>query len=390
MPDVTAPSDEPKSNGVATDEPIHGVVYKTNFVDNGGAIIDTAVPKKKFKLTQRAAYPEDPVIEVITTVNVTVTKNPSSSSSDGKKDAKTSTGADTSSSSDKKENGQTKEPATTPETNGKKNGGKKEDEKDESKTQNFIERSIETVEMKIHSQHLLKTLRYFVDYYPSQSLVGDTVTVKEPYHIIVHYQEELEKFRDSFNKGNFHGNKPAADENHLTNTLFCDRITYDHLGILFEYIERFHGNVREERARHQKQKPVCTFEMLWMLFRPGEDVYTNDPDGRRAGYIVHSCEFRDRGDRRQAVPLDIHLWYLDYDGRIVGRCMYKITIQPFDGEREITTLRVFPCRYFDNEDNNRLRQSLEARGERFFKVLKPTPMKYCGDSLGKQRRWAST
>ena len=43
----------------------------------------------------------------------------------------------------------------------------------------------------IHSQPLLRVIRGVVKYSPKQALTGDHMEIKEPYAVLVHYQDEL-------------------------------------------------------------------------------------------------------------------------------------------------------------------------------------------------------
>ncbi|KAI9742742.1 MAG: hypothetical protein M1818_003471 [Claussenomyces sp. TS43310] len=240
----------------------------------------------------------------------------------------------------------------------KKEDAKKTDGEDQN---DFDERSMEEKELIIHSEPIIKALREIVDYYPGQSLLGDTVSIKEPFGILVHFREELQNYRASCG----------------------DAETYHHIGVLQKYLEDNLGEkILLEDQRYAKPTPMATFEMLWMLFKPGMDVYA-EIDDQRAGFVVQSCsQVLDTSTRLGKLsPLKVMMWYLDFDGRMVGRRGHEVTLAPFEGEREITSLKVIPAIYLDGDASLSPRKKLEDRGEKFYSMLLGKQMDYKGFSM---------
>jgi hypothetical protein len=239
-----------------------------------------------------------------------------------------------------------------------------DEEKDENKKE-FDERELAQKELIIHSDHLIKALRSIVTYYPGQSLLGDTITIKEPLSILVHYRKELQEYREKCD----------------------DPETYHHIGVLLKYLEDNLGDkILEEDARYQKPTPVATFEMLWMLFKPGKDVYA-EIDEQRGGFVVQSCASvtKDR-EYGRPMPLKVMMWYLDYNGIKVGRRSHEVTIAPFEGEREITSLKVIPAEFLDSKPELSPRKGLEDRGEKFYSMLNGKQMDYNGFSMAADKK----
>src|SRR5271169_4658282 len=79
----------------------------------------------------------------------------------------------------------------------KDKGMEKKEKIDGEDKAEFDERSMEEKELIIHSALIIKALREIVDYYPGQSLLGDTISIKEPFSILVHYRKELQEYRES-------------------------------------------------------------------------------------------------------------------------------------------------------------------------------------------------
>ncbi|ATZ58271.1 CND8 [Botrytis cinerea B05.10] len=301
------------------------ILYKVQYKDVGGEIKGTkelAAPYKLKKTTYRDS--EIPILEVLYSVTIWF-----------------------------------------PTIYGKKKGKKDKDDDNvvssEMKDENdFDERSMEEKELIIHSPHIMKALRSIVEYYPGQSLLGDTISIKEPYGILVHYRKELQEYKE---------NCDDAEASH-------------HISVLQKYLEdNFEEKLKLEDDRHARANPVVTFEMLWMLFKPGMDVYAQF-DEQRAGFVLQGCENSTENTRPgQPSPLKVKMWYLDFDGRFVGRRSHEVTIAPFEGEREITSLKVIPAHYIDNNPALSPRKQLEDRGEKFYSMLMGKQMDYRGFSM---------
>ena len=73
--------------------------------------------------------------------------------------------------------------------------------------------------------------------------------------------------------------------------------------------------------------------------------------------------------------------YLDYNGIKVGRRPHEVTIGPYEGEREITSLKVFPASFLDSKPELSPRKRLEERGEKFYSMLLGKQMDYNGFSM---------
>ncbi|TVY41797.1 ATPase family AAA domain-containing protein 3-B [Lachnellula occidentalis] len=249
----------------------------------------------------------------------------------------------------------------------KKGRGEEKDtlqEKDKDDKENFDERSMEDKELIIHSEAIIKALRAIVDYYPGQSLLGDTISMKEPFGILVHFRKELQEYKETCG----------------------DAEAYHHIGILQKYLaDNLGDKILEEDQRYTKPTPVATFEMLWMLFKPGMDVYAQ-LDDQRGGFVVQSCCPHVEGLKFGYIaPFKIIMWYLDFDGRMLGRRSHEVIIAPFEGEREITSLKVFPAKFLDDNQALSPRKRLEDRGEKFYSMLMGKQMDYKGYSMAAEK-----
>lgn len=226
--------------------------------------------------------------------------------------------------------------------------------------------------LKINSPAILTAIRSVIEYYPDQSFSKASDTIMEPYAALIHHEEELKSYRDRFNPNAVN----SKDE-------LCHRTAnaYEHLGILQNVLfERSGVAVEAERQRHARG--VATFQMLWLLFRPGTDVYSDDGgDGEYNAHVIKSVSGGMFGGR--ITPWKFDMWSMDFDGNTIGR-RFDHHCQPmYDGEKDITSLRVFPCHFWkektkNGEETKPLRRMLEERGKMFFKLTQRQCMNYNG------------
>ncbi|THX40507.1 hypothetical protein D6D10_03441 [Aureobasidium pullulans] len=69
-------------------------------------------------------------------------------------------------------------------------------------------------------------------------------------------------------------------------------------------------------------------------------------------------------------------YHIDWDSKSHSPVSYRIQIKPFEGERDITSLDVYPTKY--HKDFEPIRQQLLTRGRKFLELTKPTHMRYRG------------
>ena len=236
--------------------------------------------------------------------------------------------------------------------------------------------TIDSTSLKINSPAIITALKTVVGVYPGQNWMEDSITIPEPFAILVHHEEELRSYRGQFSPGK------AASKDEV-----CERkgYSYEHLTILQDFLhDRIGASVEAERQRHKRG--VATFEMLWLLLKPGQDIYYDtEHEGHLSAYVIESVT----GGVSRGRPslFEIRMWYLDYDGAKVGRQSRLAHQYPFDGEKEITSLEAFPCEY--SKDATSLRKQLERRGEMFFRLTKRQCMSYNGFTISFPRKHVS-
>ena len=238
--------------------------------------------------------------------------------------------------------------------------------------------------LKINSLAIINAFHSVIDYSAGLNILEDSDTLPEPYRTYFHHDKELNAYRNRFH--------PDAID---PNVELCERNVnaYEHLGILQDVLFQRSGKaVEAERQRHTRG--VATFDMLWLLFRPGTDVYVDDhEDGEYNAFVIKSVSAGDSWS--SSSPLTIEAWNMTYDGSQLGRHL-KFFIQPvYEGEKEISSLKVFPCEFWkeqskQGENTKPLKLKLEERGKMFFKLAQRQCMDYDGATYSWPKKQVST
>ena len=243
--------------------------------------------------------------------------------------------------------------------------------------------SVLGTKLKINSPAIITALQSVIEYYPGHSFSEDSNTVMEPYAALIHHEEELKAYR-----GQFDPNTTKSEDE------LCHRNAnaYEHLGILQSVLfERSGTAVEAERQRHARG--VATFEMLWLLLKPGTNVYSDDQaDGNYNAYVIKSVTGGVYGGPLSL--LVISAWRMYFDGNKIGRGTYEFDQNVYDGEKDITSLTMFPCEFWkdesrEGEGTKPLELKLEERGKMFFRLAQRQCMDYNGTTYSWPKKYVS-
>ena len=195
-----------------------------------------------------------------------------------------------------------------------------------------------------------------------------------PYMDLYHYKDELLAYKSS--------TSGPRQRHSLEYNQECDR----QIDILVNYLyDQPVAQLREAEEAWSRANPVTTFFWIWLLLKPGANVYVREGQGVN-GYVIESVA------RQPSVPNDsssiwtrpytIKLWNLESDWRALSRSIKIIDIPVFDGEREITSLPVYPVRFHGNKPGQEhVWDALIERGKKYVKAVKhPTLQEYTGYS----------
>ena len=161
------------------------------------------------------------------------------------------------------------------------------------------------------------------------------------------------------------------------------------------------------------------FEHLWLLYAPGDLVYTNEtpevPSTYQAYRVLHvtggrsildtinSCRFnsiddrdwedeseteeraRDtiRGSSSSITPLIIDCFWVDFDGNRMGPRSRRFVVPVFPGKRTLDALELQPA--FSLPQQEEIREELVQRGRKFTMLANGTHKKYSGTTLRESR-----
>ncbi|KAI9737349.1 MAG: hypothetical protein M1834_009503 [Cirrosporium novae-zelandiae] len=194
--------------------------------------------------------------------------------------------------------------------------------------------------------------------------------------------------------------------------------TMQDIRCLLEFIDEYLKPI-ENKYRDNKNRKV-RFADLWYLFKPGEVVYVplgnngqdKDPKSRNTAAgnstepsvsdihneryqevwrVLHTANGRlvlntnDDDDpeslkkRERINPFFVKCYHLDFDGREFGPVAHTFPLQPFEGEKDITSLEVYPLRY--SENISKIKTNLIENGKEFLNFTSFKPRYYVGRSL---------
>ncbi|KAI0000717.1 P-loop containing nucleoside triphosphate hydrolase protein [Xylariaceae sp. FL0662B] len=225
----------------------------------------------------------------------------------------------------------------------------------------------ETV-MVINSIHLINALKAVVGYYPSTFFIGDQVKIKAPYHVLVHHRAALARY------------KVSQPETHDQEYAFT---TAKHIDVLLTFLEKALGEqIREEEKRHNSTTPSATFNMLWLLLKPGEVIYAKH-NYMWTPFVISSVIFQGSNGGDSAAYYTINCWNITHSMERLRRMTYSFYIDEFSGDEAVTKLPIIPARFFRGHDDDMAPEDVAAKqislGQRVWQLSKgPSYMFYDG------------
>ncbi|KAJ5774987.1 ATPase AAA-type core [Penicillium paradoxum] len=190
-----------------------------------------------------------------------------------------------------------------------------------------------------------------------------------PFTDLHHYRGKLIQYRED------------VGETHDTEyTTTCK----EHIDILVDYLNGLTVfGMRDVDLLWTNEVPKTTFASIWLLLKPGSDVFVQE-QGKLNAYVIESVSGGVRWGyaNERSLPYIVNVWNLNFDGQVLSRSVKEIDIPVFDGPRDITSLPLYPIQYHVDEDpEHSHRQQLVDRGKRFVRmVMIPTFQEYTGPS----------
>ena len=226
--------------------------------------------------------------------------------------------------------------------------------------------------LKIDAPGVISAFRDLIKYDPYQITAGKQMYLfwGESWFYPSWYHKELVELQKSLREGRSPEYVASEQANNLTS-----EETANQIGQLLDIMRPYHEkNVISEWELHSMSPPLATFERLWLLFIPGERVYTK-VDGELSGFVVTSTHYKSHEEdsrTRNAGKRMMHALIWNYrlvDGKVV-RHQSEVSIEEFKDQREITLLPVFPSSVYDKSDDGKLRRKLETRGRKYYELIR--------------------
>ncbi|OJD33136.1 p-loop containing nucleoside triphosphate hydrolase [Diplodia corticola] len=224
--------------------------------------------------------------------------------------------------------------------------------------------------MVIHSPYLIKIMPELVGYYPSSKNAGGKLSVgnqmmkvSRPYRMFGGARNNIQRVREKYQtqlKEERFGSDQSREDLELT-VKHIEKLEHELDKVLKEPIEM-------EQQGYRQNPPVASFDMLWLLFRPGELVYTKIDDEWACCMVL--IPFWGGGqildDTWTPVHLILKLWFLDFNGKVLDRRRHELRIENFTGQRNILALDAYPIKYHPDPS---LREKLTNRGKKYMTFL---------------------
>ncbi|KAI0876285.1 hypothetical protein GGS24DRAFT_452016 [Hypoxylon argillaceum] len=221
------------------------------------------------------------------------------------------------------------------------------------------------VTMNIHSQYLVHALRAVISYYQLVNLQNSPVSIPAPYRLLYLHRAELAHYRD---------NQPASHSPEYAET------TARHINVLLDFlVENMGEALAKEEALHKLDHPSATFDLFWLLLKPGQIIYAKRY-GLWTPFVISSVK---AGSSNSFDQCKVHCWYLESNGVIVRRYMETFRVQPWTGEQPISSLPVIPEAFWVEDlaaqGGKTMREKCIEEGRLYWELLKkPTYMEYDG------------
>ncbi|KAI1143267.1 P-loop containing nucleoside triphosphate hydrolase protein [Hypoxylon sp. FL0543] len=210
--------------------------------------------------------------------------------------------------------------------------------------------------LQVNSPYIQKAFRDVVkSYITVPSDFTSSLELNGPFEMLVHHWDELDEYRQS-----------AADT-----------VMREHLDLLFEFMEQ---EIKPDRDRALKmiQKQQITFENAWIIYRPGDILYT-EVEGHPWLLVCKKTAYEE--DMDNGPYLEVHCTYTDHNGVVAGEATHVVSMNqrtkfPAGNPVFITELNIYPRRFVKEGDS--LERFLKARGETFLSLEDLSTVAYDG------------
>ena len=156
-----------------------------------------------------------------------------------------------------------------------------------------------------------------------------------------------------------------------------------HLNVLLDFLKTEHPvwSAKLTEIEEGRCKAIA-FHSLWLLYPPGTSVYAcKGVDDRQM--VVYSRDVSFSRHKKEATqgpkgPITVRCWDVKYDHGAFRRTFSDVTIEPYSGEKVLSSLPLVPAQYLPNEKEMRAR--LISRGRKYYQLKQSAQLSdYYGD-----------
>lgn len=181
--------------------------------------------------------------------------------------------------------------------------------------------SITEESMTIHSPYLIDIMPQVVSYYPVSKSSGSklraghqSLKILKPYRMLGGARPNLKFLKEKYKRELSARDPNSEDENEDVKS---KRITVQHV----ERLEHELDKILEEPMRleidgYRQTPPVASFDMLWLLFRPGTEVYTVINDETVCCRVLTPV-WETLEVAKGCTTLELRMWFLDFNGPLM-------------------------------------------------------------------------
>jgi len=200
----------------------------------------------------------------------------------------------------------------------------------------------------IISPKLLDLFRFAVQNYPGHSLAGNSIVSNQPFWMLAHYYKEFQSIKDGKTdvwSEEFCEGSPEEKKSKITTMKrLLDDATLRHLNVLLDYFRPFYTEkFGAEDIRHSLG--FASYDLISFLFKPGTNIYAKS-GGKIAGFVLEGGDYK---SNKVEEWWEAYCWNLSYNGKRIVNEWHVFSLWKFRGEKQITSLPLFPSRYVSGE-----------------------------------------
>ncbi|KAL9115248.1 MAG: hypothetical protein Q9227_001042 [Pyrenula ochraceoflavens] len=213
------------------------------------------------------------------------------------------------------------------------------------------------------------------------------IIMLRPFKFLIHFESQIKDsismLQDQIDKSTAalsHGEMKLSSSSQPTASIQEDsaafqqfenrRMTVQHMQCLVRFIEEYIKPTTGRLDNNEDGK--IRFSDLWYVFRPGDNIYiplrlprgpvsvdavTTTPEMIQSRYnMMWRCagtgggrpnlsSAQSRSASLKPNPFKVNCFYIDFDGKYFCPVSHTFSIMPFKGERDITSLELFPVRF---------------------------------------------